>query len=321
VKTVGFVISHKENERRRALIPDDLITIRNTDRMYFEKGYGDILGYCDNDFVKMGANVVTREESFSKDILCNPKTPEKDEKPFLRKNQILFGWMHAVQNKEITDLLIEKKMTAIAWEKMFKDNRHVFWRNNELAGEAAIMHASQYIGKPLYNCTIAVLGKGNCATGAIKILKKLGVDITLYDRSSINSLNEDIGKYDVIVNAILWNVFNEHRIIYKDDLRKMKKGSMIIDISCNHQMEIETGYPTTIEKPIYVVDGIIHYAVDHTPAIFWKTASESISHEIAKFIDDLTEENENAVLEKATIIDKGMILDTDIMQFQRRSAF
>ena len=95
-------------------------------------------------------------------------------------------------------------------------------------------------------------------------------------------------------------------------------GIKIIDISSNKELEIETSHPTTIDNPVYSVDGILHYVVDHTPTIFWKTATESISKEIKKYIDDLVEENDNKVLKNATIIQDGKILDKKIIKFQKR---
>jgi N5-(carboxyethyl)ornithine synthase len=89
----------------------------------------------------------------------------------------------------------------------------------------------------------------------------------------------------------------------------MKKGAMIIDISCVEEMEIETSYPTTIKNPVYYVEGILHYAVDHTASLFLRTATESISKEIKNYVDDLVKENYNEVLEKATIIKNGKIID------------
>jgi N5-(carboxyethyl)ornithine synthase len=100
----------------------------------------------------------------------------------------------------------------------------------------------------------------------------------------------------------------------------MKPGAMIIDISCDDYMGIETSHSTTIENPIYIVDGILHYAVDHTPALLYKTATESISAALRPFLNDLIEGNFNPVLEKATIIKNGAILDDRITCFQRRDS-
>jgi N5-(carboxyethyl)ornithine synthase len=318
MKTIGFVISRKENERRRALIPPDLKAIRHVGCLYFESGYGEILGYSDDEYIKMGANVVDWETLYQQDIICNPKAPEPEERMLFKEGQTLFGWIHAVQGRAITDFLIEKKMTAIAWEEMFENGRHVFWRNNELAGEAAVLHAFMYFGRPAYECDVAVLGRGNCARGAIRVLEKLGAKIMVYDKKTITHFRNELDKYDVIVNAVLWDVFRSDRLIYREELQRMKRGAMIIDISCDEGLEIETSRPTTIENPIYIVDGIIHYVVDHTASLFWKSASEAISREVKKYIDDLVEDKLNPVLEAAKIIERGKILDEKIVRFQRR---
>lgn len=319
MKTMGFIISHKENERRRALIPSDLEHIKNRKYLYFEKGYGQVLGYMDSDYLNQDVNIVERAVAFGQQIVCSLKIPEPEELELFTKEQTLFGWIHAVQDKEITDFLIEKQMTAIAWEEMFENERHVFWRNNELAGEAGVHHAFMYYGRVPYECRVAVLGCGNVARGAIRVMEKMGAKVTVYDRKTISLLSKEIGNYDIIVNAVLWDVFKKNRLIYREDLKRMKKTSMIIDISCNKAMEIETSHPSTIEKPIYTVNDIIHYAVDHTAAIFWDSATNSISREVKKYIDDLVEEREGEVLRNATIVKYGKILDEKIVKFQKRS--
>ena len=98
----------------------------------------------------------------------------------------------------------------------------------------------------------------------------------------------------------------------------MKKDSMIIDISCDEKGAIETSHPTTIDNPVYVLDNIIHYAVDHTPSIFYQTFSLECSKIIINYINDLIEEKENEVLHKAMIIENGKILDQKIKTYQRR---
>jgi len=116
-------------------------------------------------------------------------------------------------------------MTAIAWEEMFENGRHVFWRNNEIAGEAGVFHAFSYYRRLPYECSVAVIGKGNAGSAAIKLLEKMGANVTIYDRKTVLFLRNELGKYDVIVNTILWDVFRKDRLIYRRDLKKMKKRS------------------------------------------------------------------------------------------------
>lgn len=320
MKEIGFVISHKENEKRRALIPEDIEKLKFADKLWFEKGYGDILGYSDSDYLRAGAHVGSAKEVYAKEVICNPKFPETDERSLLSKEQVIFGWIHAVQGKEITDFLMNRNMTAIAWEDMFEKGRHVFWRNNELSGEAAVIHAIPFFGRSLYDCRAAVIGRGNAALGAIRILERLGASVRVYNRRMEQLLRDEISSYDIVVNAVLWDVFRNDRLLYKDDIKKMRKGSMIIDISCNHTMELETSHPTPISDPVYVVDGVLHYSADHTPSLLWKTATESISKEVSRFIDIIVEgkEKDDPVLREAIIIEKGKIIDQRISRFQNR---
>lgn len=317
MKTVGLPISHKENERRRALIPSDSVSLKHPQNIFVEKGYGGALGFSDADYQKVGIHVASRGEILSKDIICDPKVGDAEYLDLL-DGQIVFGWFHAVQNRCITDALIRNHLTAFAWEDMFEDGRHSFWRNNEIAGEAAVYHAYMCHGVFPRGSKAAVLGRGNTARGAIKALNYMGAETTVYDRRTEHLFREELPQYDVIVNSILWDTSRADHIIYRSDLPRMKRGSLIIDISCDRHGGIETSEPTTIECPTFCVDGITHYAVDHTPALFWKTTSESLSKVFVRFIDQLIEESPGEVLQRAMIINKGEIIDPRIIAFQRR---
>lgn len=315
--TVGFPKSHKENERRIALIPTHIAGVKHKNQIYVETGYGLELGYSDDDYRQTGVNVADRDSVLSRDVICDPKVGDAEYLGALR-DKTVFGWLHAVQNRDITDRLLLGHLTAYAWEDMYECGRHSFWRNNEIAGEAAIMHAYMCYGVFPYNTKVAVIGRGNTARGAIKTLNYMGADVMCYDRHTEQLLREELGRYDVIVNAILWDTRRTDHIIYREDLKRMKRGGMIVDISCDRNGGIETSRPTTIDNPVYVVDGIMHYVVDHTPSIFFKTASESISAEVSGYLDCLMEERHNEVLNKALIVEHGVIRDERIRLFQNR---
>lgn len=320
MKTIGLVISRKENENRRALIPDDIELIKNKEYIFIEEGYGNVLGYSDEEYLNRGiGGVCSRDEILKKDIVCDPKIGDAEYLEQLQ-DQTIWGWIHAVQNKEITDKLVKQKLTVYAWEDMFELGRHSFWRNNEIAGEAAIMHAYLRHGIFPYNTNVAVLGRGNISRGAIKILNYLGANVVVYDRKTEQLFRQEIGKYDVVVNAILWDTNRKDHIIYREDLKRMKKGSMIIDISCDRAGGVETAIPTTIENPDYFVDNVRHYVVDHTPSLFYKTASMGISEVFVKYADLFIEDKmrDDAVLSKTEIISKGNIVDQRIIDFQNR---
>lgn len=318
MKTVGFVISNKENEYRRAILPSDIKYIKNKSYLYFESGYGKAYGIEDQEYIDAGCNIDIRENILKKDIICDPKIGDSDYLKELSEGQTIFGWIHAVQNRDITDVIVSKKLSAFAWEDMYEDGRHLFWRNNEIAGEAAIMHAYQCHGIMPYNTKVAILGRGNVARGAFKILTQLGADVTVYDKRSEKLFKEELPMYDVIVNGILWDTNRNDHIIYKEDLSRMKNGSMIIDISCDNNGGVETSIATSIENPTYEIEGIKHYVVDHTPSIFYKTVTLSISKEVSKYVDQLIEDKIGDILRGCLIIENGIIKDQRIIDFQNR---
>ncbi|MBC1561481.1 N(5)-(carboxyethyl)ornithine synthase [Listeria booriae] len=299
-KTMGFIVSHKENERRIALLPEQLPAIRNTNQLYFEEGYGLAFGIADAEYATFGCHMKSRKEVLCQDIICEPKIGDAEFLSYLKKGQTIFGWIHAEQSEEIAQKILRKKIKVYAWENMNYMNRHCFWVNNELGGEGAIIHAFQIIGETPCNMKVAILGRGNVSHGAQRVLLRLGADVYIYSRNQECLFKEEIGDYDVIVNAVLWDLERTGHIIYKEDLKRMKKNAVIIDVSCDEAGAIETSKPTTIENPTYLVDDILHYVVDHTPSLLYRTASKSISAEISKYVDDLIESKYNSTLEATT---------------------
>lgn len=317
MKSVGFLISEKENEKRRAIILEDIDKVRNKASLYFQKGYGLELGFTDQDLIKKGCRVETKQEIMKCDIICEPKIGDSEDLKTL-KNKTIFGWVHATQNYDITQKCMDNKLTVYAWEKMFEKDRHIFSINNQIAGRAAVLQAMIEYGKEFKNLKIAVLGNGNTAKGAIDILNRLGNNIDIYTRNMEDDFRKNMTKYDIIVNCILWDVSRKDHIVYKEDLKLLKKGAVIIDVSCDKCGGIETSVPTTIQNPTYMVNNVMHYVVDHTPTLLYKDATESISNEVVKFLDDLIEENKNLILENALVIKEGKILDQEINKFQDR---
>ncbi|MCH5278288.1 MAG: N(5)-(carboxyethyl)ornithine synthase [Christensenellaceae bacterium] len=318
VKTVGFPISPKENENRRAIVPSDISRLSHPDHVFIETGFGTVLGISDDEYEAAGAHICDHNEVLKQDVICDPKIGDADYLEQLHEGQTIFGWIHATQNENITNKIIKSRLSAYAWEKMFDKGRHVFWFNNELAGEAAVINGFQCYGQLPYGLEVAVIGNGNTARGACRVLNMLGAHVMQYNRRQEELLREEIDNYDVIVNCILWDVTRRDHILYRDDLKRMKKNSMIIDVSCDRNGGIETCIPTTIENPTYYVDGILHYAVDHTPSFFYKTFSFNNSKIIVPYIQELMEDNANEVLKECLIIRDGIIVDSEIKEYQNR---
>ncbi len=194
--TVGVIgKSTKENEKRVAIHPEQIkhIPLRFRKHITFEVGYGLRFGMDDNSIAKLTSGRVASREEILKDFECviMPK-PLMEDLAQVHEGAIVWGWPHCVQQKEITQISIERKLTLIAWEQMFKwsrmgdKNMHIFYKNNEIAGYAGVNHALSLIGvvgnygKPR---KAVVFSFGSVSRGAVYALQGQGVtNITVYTR-------------------------------------------------------------------------------------------------------------------------------------------
>ena len=325
MKTMGFLISHKNNEGRRAILPEHIANINHPELLFFEQGYGEAVHVTDDEYLAAGANIVTREEALKCDVLTDVKLGDGDYFRGVEPNKILFGWAHAVQMTDFTSAALEKDHTVIAWEEIFEEGRYIFYRNREIAGEAGVLQALAYYPKMPYECDVAVLGNGQTAKGALRILHGLGANVDVYRSKQEALFKKKMYDYDILVNCIMWDTRRTDHIIYREDLKKMKPGAMIVDISCDPELEIETSHPTTIDYPFYIIDGVMHYAVDNTPAMHPITVTNELSKGIWPYINAVIEleyEDYPENLIPAVQILNGHILDDRITDFrQRRGLF
>jgi alanine dehydrogenase len=178
--------SLKEHERRLPLHPQHLKRIPDDLResIYLERGYGDRFGSSDDQLKGWVAGFMTREQLVAEcDVILQPK-PVLSDIAELRVGQLLWGWVHCVQNAELTQVAIDRKLTLIAFEAMnhwHRDgslNLHVFHENNELAGYCSVLHAMQLAGSTGdygRRLRAVVIGFGATARGAVTALNALGV--------------------------------------------------------------------------------------------------------------------------------------------------
>jgi alanine dehydrogenase len=192
--TLGVIgKSLKENEKRVAIHPEHVkhIPQKLRQQITFEEGYGLPFGMDDQTLAELSSGRVARREEILNDFDCvlMPK-PLAEDLSQVREGAIVWGWPHCVQQKEITQVAIERKLTLIAWEEMFtwgptgNKNMHIFYKNNELAGYAGVNHALSLIGVNGYygrSAKAVVLSFGSVSRGAVYALQGQGFrDITLY---------------------------------------------------------------------------------------------------------------------------------------------
>ncbi|KAA0098956.1 alanine dehydrogenase [Mycolicibacterium sp. P1-18] len=202
--------THKENEYRLPIHPEhfDRVDSAVIGRVYLEQGYGEHFGISNDELAKSVAGVRTREQLIAEcDVILLAK-PDADDLAELRDGQILWGWPHCVQDVELTQQAIDRRLTLIAFEAMnlwSKDGSfklHVFHKNNEMAGYCSVLHALQIIGSTgTYGRRLraAVIGFGATARGAVTALNAIGVhDIDILTNRNVAEVASPIHSANIV---------------------------------------------------------------------------------------------------------------------------
>lgn len=245
------------------------------------------------------------------------------------------------------------------WSRSGEWQMHIFHKNNEIAGYASILHAVGLLGidgnfgPPR---KVVVISFGSVSRGAINALHGLGFhDISVFtqrhavyvadqipgvqyfhfersDSGQLVSLHpdrhsmpfiEELAQADVIINATLQDTDNPLMFVDKEDIGKLKPESVIIDVSCDEGMGFYFAKPTSFKEPMFKMEQVYYYAVDHTPSYLWRSASWAISHSLVPYLPvimqgpDRWEESETVW--RAIEIKKGVIQNPKILSFQKRA--
>ncbi len=369
--------SRKENERRLPIHPLHLHRVpdRLRSRIVLERGYGEPFGMPDDDLARWVAAVLPRERVLAgSDVVLQPK-PTLSDVEEMRAGQVLWGWPHCVQDPELTQLAIDRRLTVIAFEAMHHWTRdgafslHVFHANNELAGYCSVLHALTLAGQTgTYGrrLSAAVLGFGATARGAVTALTALGVlDVDVLTHREVAAvaapihsarivhlegpagpdddgqagheghtvllgggpvpLAEFLARHDVVVNCVLQDTADPKIWLTDADLDAFAPGSVVVDVSCDRGMGFSWAQPTTFGDPTFVVgDGVLYYAVDHSPSYLWNSATWENSEALLPFLQAVMDGPDawaaSPTLSRAVEIEDGVVRNPAVLAFQGRDA-
>ena len=329
--TLGVIgTSRKEDERRVPIHPEHLSRLPENIRkqLIFEEGYGKPFGLDDAFFKAQTGGVASRHEllaDLGSVIIAKPMLADLEE---LREGGLIWGYPHCAQQGDITQAAIDRKLTLIAFEDMFvwspkgQMGRHTFYKNNEMAGYCAVIHALQLRGidgNYGNQRKVIIFSFGAVSRGAIYALKAHGfrditiciqrpdyevreeildVDyvriregkngearmVTIEHDGTVKPLSDLICESEIIINGTYQDTDNPIDFITEDEKDILKPGSLIIDVSCDEGMGFYFAKPTTFKEPILHIDKIDYYAVDHTPSYLWESASRSISAALIVYV-------------------------------------
>ena len=330
--TIGVIgTSKKEDERRYPIHPEHLSRIPEHLRrqLIFEEGYGAAFGVSDSEIAAQTGGIASRHEllaDIGTVIINKPVLADLEE---LKVGGTLWGYVHCVQQSDITQAALDRKQTLIAFEDMFVWSpdgymgRHTFYKNNEMAGYCAVLHALQLKGIDGHygnQRKTVIFSFGAVSRGAIYALKAHGFrDITICIQrpdhevreevldcnyvkvrpgnkgearmvvvehdGTVHPLTDLISEADIIVNGTFQETDNPMNFVVEDESSCLKLNSLIIDVSCDEGMGFFFAKPTTFKNPMFKYDTVDYYAVDHTPSYLWESATRSISAALIVYLE------------------------------------
>ncbi|HBR22857.1 MAG TPA: alanine dehydrogenase [Nitrospiraceae bacterium] len=335
---IGVPKEIKKEEYRVAITPfggEELKKDGHTILVETDAGGGS--GFSDDEYLQADADIVDRITVFKKsDLIVKVKEPLSQEYDLLREGQAVFTYLHLAPNRELTELLLKKKITGIAYETLQKDGSlPLLTPMSEIAGKMAPLMGAYYLQKihkgngvlvtgatGVKPAKALILGAGVVGTNAAHVCIGLGMNTIVVNRGveklqrldemfmgrvktlplTSHNITEEIRDADIVIGAILVPGGRTPILITKDMLKTMKKGAVIIDVSVDQGGCVETSKPTTHDKPVYEVEGIIHYCVANMPGAYPRTSTLALTNATLPYIKLLANKGiEKAIKEDSEI--------------------
>ena len=336
---IGVPKEIKEQEQRVALLPSGANELTQRGHsVLVETNAGVGSGYPDQDYAKAGAEIIQQaKEVFARaDMIVKVKEPLEAEFALLRRDQILFTYLHLAASKALTEALLKSGVTGVAYETIQVDHRlPLLEPMSEIAGRMSVVMGAYFLAK--YNGgsgvllggvpgvlpgRVVVVGGGTSGVNALRMAKGLGGDVTILDidverlrfldvamenlhtlYSNQANLEELMPDCDLLIGAVLLPGAKAPKLVTRAMLRKMKRGSVFVDISIDQGGCAETSRPTTHLDPVYVEEGVTHYCVANMPAAYARTATQALTNVTYRYVELLADFGlENACKKQPALI-------------------
>ncbi|MFO7739641.1 MAG: alanine dehydrogenase [Desulfatiglandaceae bacterium] len=313
---VGILREIKAAENRVSMTPGGVeIMKQNGHTVLVEKDAGKGSGLENAAYISAGAQLVdTPQQIYARaDMVMHVKEPLPSEYELIREDQIVFTYLHLAASEELTLALIKSKSIDIAYETIQKADGSLplLTPMSEVAGRMAIQQGAKYLemvqggqgvllgGVPGVDPgTVLVIGGGVVGTNAAKMACGLGAKVYLLDSnlerlrylsdvmpsncfllmSSPATIRKFVKEADVVVGAVLIPGAKAPKLVTRDMLKTMKKGSVMVDVAIDQGGCFETSKPTTHSDPIYTVEGVVHYCVANMPGGVAKTSTFALTN-------------------------------------------
>ena len=317
---IGVPREIKSQEARVALLPSAAYQlIQRGHQVLVEKDAGLGSGYPDDQYTTAGAKIVPKHaDVFSADLIVKVKEPLPDEYPLLRSGQILFTYLHLAANINLTHALITSGVTSVAYEMVTQGRRlPLLEPMSEIAGRMSVIVGAYFLAKHAGGSgvllggvpgvlpgRVVVIGGGSSGINAARMATGLGADVTILEVdlermrflditmhtahtlfSNQAHLDELLPNVDLLIGAVLVPGAKAPKLVTRAMLRRMRPGSVLVDIAIDQGGCAETSRPTTHDNPVYVEEGVLHYCVANMPGAYARTATQALTNVTYPFIE------------------------------------
>lgn len=317
---IGVPKEIKKHEYRVGLTPSAVSKyVVEGHELYVERNAGIGTGFTDTDYIKAGAIICNVDDTFANaDMIIKVKEPQISELPNFRRDQILFTYLHLAADKKLTQELMSIGLTSIAYETIQLPNRShpCLTPMSEIAGRLSVQEGAKYLETPFGGAGIllggipgvkrgkvVILGGGVVGFNAAKIASGIGASTTILDisqerlaylddvfGSSVQTLfsndaniESEIANADVVIGSVYVHGASAPKLIRRSHLKSMKKGAVLVDVAIDQGGCFETSKATTHDKPIYDVDGIVHYCVANMPGVVPQTSTVALNNQTLRY--------------------------------------
>ncbi len=340
---IGIPREHKKEENRVAMTPAGVeVMCSRGHRVVVETGAGTASGFSDSAYQAAGAELAARTtQIFSRaEMILHVKEPAPSEWPLLRPHHIVFAYLHLAANKALTRALIDTGAICIAYETIQAEDGSLplLTPMSEVAGRMAIQQGAKYLetthgglgvllgGVPGVDpATVVIIGAGTVGVNAAKMACGLGAKVYLLDTNlerlrylsdvlpancflltaAPETLRTLLTSADVVVGAVLIPGAKTPRIVSRPMIGTMKKGAVVVDVAIDQGGCFETSRPTTHDRPIYQVDGVVHYCVTNMPGAVPKTSTLALSNATLPYVLIIADLGWRQAMRRNTAIRKG----------------
>ncbi len=319
---VGVPKETKDQEYRVGLVPGSVRElVHNGHHVMVETNAGHAIGLDDHDYVAAGAEIVTTAAAVFEraELIVKVKEPQAQEIDMLRRGQVLFTYLHLAADRNLTDGLLASGVTGVAYETVTDDRGRLplLAPMSEVAGRMSIQAGAHCLeiaqggrglllgGVPgVAAARVVVLGGGFVGTNAARMAMGMEAHVTVIDKSlerlqaldfqfgpmlntiysTVDNIEQHVSQADLVIGAVLIPGAGAPKLITREMVAGMRRGSVIVDVAIDQGGCSETSRPTSHTDPIYTVDEVVHYCVTNMPGAVSRTSTFALNNATLPFV-------------------------------------